>query len=367
LEICQVADWEDRDARIGDIYNQLGLCYRGLGDLKRAVESFKKALPLRQEHRGAVAVAATLTNWAFVYRHLEQLELALGYGKLGLAIRQRLDRAVQRQGRRLRELDYSHHVMGLIYREAGYFKDAIEHFDEALSIASEVEHRFMVGLANADLGYVYYLQEELEEAGHHLKEAERIFRAIDHHGGLANILSKLGRLYRKDEAQWEQAAAAFREGLALAEKVGDAYFAIDNLVNLAKLEHRQGLLDDAKIAGYQQKLDELRQGRYRFPLLLGIFENVLALFETKRGNYAAAAQHYAQEQRYMAEFSELHKRIFDSIDRLTDQLLTCSPADMVALSRQLTQQWKQQKMGTEAKVTVQICRMTEQVSEMLQG
>jgi adenylate cyclase len=139
---------------------------------------------------------------------------------------------------------------------AGRFEQAIDVLEVGLAAAGERSDA-VVGHLLLQLARAKTVDGRVTEALEHGIGARQLFEQHGDLRGLATVCRILGDTYRRSD-DLDSAAAALREGLALAERVGSAEEIGGCLINLALVEMRRGALADA-IAYNRKAIEEFER------------------------------------------------------------------------------------------------------------
>jgi tetratricopeptide (TPR) repeat protein len=164
--------------QLGDRHNEggflgsLGVSYRDLGQVERAIEIYEQALTITRE---------------------------IGDRK--------------GEGHRLSNL-------GIAYFDLGQGERAVEYHEQALAIAREIGDRRDEGVVLGNLGVAYYSLAQVERAAEYHEQGLAIAREIRDRKGEGHHLSNLGIAYF-DLGQEERAAEYVDQALAIARETGN--------------------------------------------------------------------------------------------------------------------------------------------------
>jgi tetratricopeptide (TPR) repeat protein len=177
--------WHPEPSQEARIYHNLGVIYRILGRMERAIEYLEKALQIYKEQGDALGVAMTLNNLGRVYAELGGRERARGDYEEALHI-------YREQGDSVGE-GCSLNNLGWIYISLGKNEHAQKYFEQALSIFKEVGDRRGEAETLNNLGRVY--EDLKQQAMHYYQEALNIAQEVEDHEGQGKTLRNLGKLY----------------------------------------------------------------------------------------------------------------------------------------------------------------------------
>ena len=141
---------------------------------------------------------------------------------------------------------------GALAKDLGDFDAAVEYSQASLSLFTELNDTLGIGRSFANLGIVYYLQEDYETGGQLLEQSLRIFRELGEESYLVDVLNRLTDLHLKQN-QLDQASDLCWECLQLSSKLGDKLSIAFSLGGIGELHRLQGKFNQA-VKYYKQAL-----------------------------------------------------------------------------------------------------------------
>jgi len=141
---------------------------------------------------------------------------------------------------------------GALAKDLGDFDAAVEYSQASLSLFTELNDTLGIGQSFANLGIVYYLQEDYETGGQLLEQSLRIFRELGEESYLVDVLNRLTDLHLKQN-QLDQASDLCWECLQLSSKLGDKLSIAFSLGGIGELHRLQGKFNQA-VKYYKQAL-----------------------------------------------------------------------------------------------------------------
>lgn len=190
----------------------LGIIYRRLGQVERAIKYYEQALVITREIGDREGEGAWLGNLGIIYRNLGQVERAIEYYEQALSIK-------RETGDRRGEGIWLGNL-GNMYRDLGQVEQAAEFYEQALVIAREIGDKGREGTKLGHLGYIYYTLGQLERAMEYHEQALAISREIGDRKNEGSQLGDLGSVYL-DLGQAETAVGYYEQALAIARDIGD--------------------------------------------------------------------------------------------------------------------------------------------------
>ena len=194
------------------VLGNLGLAYSNLGQVKKSIEYYQKALLISNEIGDRRGEENGLGNLGNTYSKLGQVEKAIEYYEQALVISKEIgDR--RGEGIALGNL-------GIAYRNLGQVEKAIEYHEQALVISKELGDRRGEGADHGNLGNVYSDLGQVEKAIEYYEQALVIAKEIGDRRGEENHLGNLGIAYR-NLGQVEKAIEYYQKALVISKEIGD--------------------------------------------------------------------------------------------------------------------------------------------------
>ena len=181
--------------------NSLGLAYKNLGEIQRAIECYEQSLAIKREVGDRSSEGIVLNNLGNAYKNLGETRRAIELYEQSLAIKREVGNR-RGEGTTLMNL-------GNAYNRLGETKRAIEFHEQSLVITREVGDRRGEGQTLGNLGLIYFESGETQ-------------RAIEFHEQSLAITCEMGDLSGEGISLWNIALALDKLGdraqaIALAE------------------------------------------------------------------------------------------------------------------------------------------------------
>jgi tetratricopeptide (TPR) repeat protein len=222
----------------------LGLAYTALGEARKAIEYYEKALAVAREIGDKSGQGNALGNLGIAYKNLGEARKAIEYYEKALAVAREIgDKSGQ--GNALGNL-------GIAYKNLGEARKAIENYEKALTIAREIGDKRNEGNWLGNLGIAYKNLGEAGKAIEYYEKALAIARNIGDKRGEGIHLGNLGNAY----VALGEAGKAFEyyeKALAIARDIGDKRAEGNHLGNLGNAYAALGEAGKA-IEYYHQQL-----------------------------------------------------------------------------------------------------------------
>ena len=217
--------------------NHLGLAYRALGRVDKAIEYHKQALVISREIKNRLREGQDLGNLGLAYADLGQVDQAIEYYEQALTIAREIgDR--HGEGIWLGNL-------GVAYANLGQVDKAIAYYEQALTIDREIGDRRGEGIWLGNLGVAYANLGQVDKAIAYYEQALTIDREIGDRRGEGADLGNLGVAY-KNLGQMDQAIEYYEQALAIDREIGDRRGEGQDLGNLGNAYKKLGQPDRAR-------------------------------------------------------------------------------------------------------------------------
>jgi tetratricopeptide (TPR) repeat protein len=244
-----------------DCKNNLGDCYRALGEFSRAIDLLEQALAIsrREGHRWGQSV--TLGYLGMCYQELGQISRAIDLYEQALAI----DREV---GSRMGEAADLGNV-AISYKDLGQITHAIESHKQALAIHRDVGNQEGEVNQLGNLGECYQLLGQTTHAISLYEQALALARQIGYRYGEALALGALGNAQR-DLGAWSLAAEYSRQAIDVADAISNVQAQSEARYLLASIHLLVGDMPAAHQAAVAARGHDYPPNRANLSLLLGI-------------------------------------------------------------------------------------------------
>lgn len=125
--------------------------------------------------------------------------------------------------------------VGEVFRESGKYDNAMEYFTRAHKISTGINSNLNTASLLNNIGEIYFMNNKYDEALEYFTESYNIIKEEKEMIILGEVENKLGKVYyvRQD---YHKAAEYFFSSLKTLETVDNKFYAIDTLVNIAKLQ-----------------------------------------------------------------------------------------------------------------------------------
>ena len=267
-----------------------GNCYYSLCDFDKAKSYYIDQLKLseREDLRNVYqldtifARSASLGNMGNAYQIQGKLKEALEYYQQALTIHRKI-------GNKEGEANALGNI-GNVYQTQGKLKEALEHHQQALDIHRKIGKKEGEASVLGNMGNVYQIQGKLKEAFQHYRKALDIHREIGSKEREASVLGNMGNVYQI-QGNLKEAFEHHQQALEIDRKIGNKQGEASDLCNMGNVYQIQGKLKEA-LEHHQQALDIHRkigkkEGEASDLCNIGIIYKI-------QGNLKEALVHYQQ-------------------------------------------------------------------------
>jgi tetratricopeptide (TPR) repeat protein len=237
-----------RDAE-GKSLGNLGIAYRKLGEIRRAIKFYEQSLAITRETGDRGGEGKALGNLGIAYADLGKTRRAIEFFEQSLAI------ARETGDRRSEGIVLDN--LGNAYANLGETRRAIEFFEQDLAITRETGDRRGEGKALGNLGNAYDDLGETRRAIEFFEQYLAITRETGDRRGEGTSLGNLGIAYRK-LGEIHRAIEFFEQDLAITRETGDRRGEGTSLGNLGNAYAHLGETRRA-IEFYEQSLAITRE------------------------------------------------------------------------------------------------------------
>jgi tetratricopeptide (TPR) repeat protein len=223
MACLQIVQGREEKGETSRLLNNLGLVYSALGDKRKALAFYERALQLQRQVGDRGGEATTLNNLGGVYDALGDKRKALAFYEQALPIYRQ---AGDRSGEAI-----ALNNLGMVYNALGDQRKALDFFEQALDLTRQVGTRGGEAITLNNLGMVYSALGDQRKALDFFELALPLQRQVGARGGEADTLNNLGGVYNALGDQ-RKALDFFELALPLRRQVGDRGGEADTLNNL---------------------------------------------------------------------------------------------------------------------------------------
>ena len=357
------------------LYNNVGVSYKNLGEYDQAIEYFQENLKIQEQLGNLKLMAQSKANIANVYYAFElnydtYLEyynealdhlnehlmknpddqgarqfLGLVYLNVGIAYKEieEDDRAIENFQRALdifTELDYKVGIantlnsIGLVYLSAGSYQDALDASMNALNVYREIGQRKEEAGALKNIGHIFYEWKRYSEALDYMNRSLEISRELDLKREMYDVYRDVSQVYR-DIGDYRQALQNYE----MYNILKDSSIYEENLQAISELKTKYQTerveRENAEL-NFQNQLQEAGLKRQRIILFSVIGISVIILgfgFITYRQYQAKKKANILLEEQNI-EIKQQLDQIFQQKQEITDSIHYASRIQEAILPRE---------------------------------
>jgi len=194
------------------VLGNLGSVYRNLGDIRKAIEYYEKALQIAKEIGDRKSESMWIGYIGGVYFDLDDAKKAIEYNKKALKIAQEV-------GDRKNECEWFENI-GSAYHVQGDVRKALKYYEKALKIAQEIGERREECTLLANLGSAYNDMGDARKAIDYYEKALKIAQEIGERLIESQSLGDLGLTY-SNLGDVKSAIEFYEKALKIAQEIGD--------------------------------------------------------------------------------------------------------------------------------------------------
>lgn len=177
--------------------------------------------------------------------------------------------------------------IGEVYRESKVYNKAVEYYDKALKICVDNGYNINIATILGNIGEIYFLENKYSEALDYFNEGYNILIKEKDMISLGEAENRLGKSYYA-MGRLSMSEDYFSSSLNRLENVNNKYYAIDALVNLAKLNMGKDL---NKSIGYYEKAMQFAKDINASKKLSEVYKFISEYYE-KIEDYKIAIEYY---------------------------------------------------------------------------
>lgn len=170
------------------ILNNLGIVYDKSGDLARAVLYYHRSLALKKELDKPILPTYTLHNLANIYYQVEDYDTSFKYNKLAL------ETLVDSTDLNAQATIFNG-IAQTLSKKGRYIK-AKEYFTKAKKLAMSVNNRGQIAEALTGLGYLEFINTDLEKAEKLIEESLKTYQKLEEQEYIVKCLIHLAQINR---------------------------------------------------------------------------------------------------------------------------------------------------------------------------
>lgn len=232
-EIC-----EEINDKIGysKALNNIGSVYDNIGDVANSIDYYHRSLKIREEIKDEKGVAVCLNNIGFIFYKQKDFDKALKYYYSGLTILLKIN------NEQLSAISYNN--IGLIHLNRKNYSYALMYFQKARAIQTRLNDAFNLSQSTSNLASLYEAQNNFELALKFYEENLVLQEQLNYRKGIAVTLGNIARIYLK-LGKTNEALAKAKKALEIIQEVGFPDYISSTSLLLSQIYEKQGNYKDA--------------------------------------------------------------------------------------------------------------------------
>ena len=196
----------------GIVYNNLGLAYKSLGEVRKAIEFYQLSLNIVTETGNKDGKGTVYNNLGRAYKSLGEVRKAIEFYQLSLTI---VTETGNKDGK-----GTVYNNLGSAYKSLGDDRKAIEFYQLSLTIATETGNKDGKGAVYNNLGRAYKSLGEVRKAIEFYQLSLTIATETGNKDGKGAVYNNLGRAY-KSLGEVRKAIEFYQLSLTIATETGN--------------------------------------------------------------------------------------------------------------------------------------------------
>jgi len=234
-----------------DAYNHLGIAYNNMGDSKKSMEYFLKALKIMEQINDKNGIANSYVNIGQANFYLDNFDKALEYFQKALKVREEVGDKM--------DVSQSLILVGNIMGKTAKYNEALDYYFEALAIKKEIDDKTGISQVYNNLGNIYFETGHPKRALEYREKSLRIDRELGNKWEIANTAFNIAEYYLQIK-QPEKAYPYMLESQEISEYLENKGLIRDNLYNYSLYHELKG--DYQKALKYQRDYSELTKSLF---------------------------------------------------------------------------------------------------------
>lgn len=205
----------------------MALACRSMTKLSACFEYASRANRIFERLENGLGIATALNVLGVVYFYYAMFEQALEHFLKALKFLKSSDDYIT--------MSRLYNNIGEVYREANQLGEALQYYEKALELCQTHHYRLNTAVILENIGEIYFLQEQLDACFIAYQKSYAILSENEDLTALSELENRLGRVHFK-KGQYDEAKAYYLSALERLDQIGNQYFALDVLIDLAILE-----------------------------------------------------------------------------------------------------------------------------------
>ena len=232
-EICeQIGD----ELGFSKALNNIGSVYDNIGDVANSVDYYHRSLKIREKIKDEKGVAVCLNNIGFIFYKQKDYDKALKYYFSGLKILLKIN------SEQLSAISYNN--IGLIHLNRKNYSYALMYFQKAIAIQTRLNDAFNLSQSTSNLASLYDAQNNYEMALKFYEENLVLQEQLAYKKGIAVTLGNIAEIYLK-QGKTKEALEKAKKSLELIQETGFPDYISTTSSLLSRIYEKQGNYKDA--------------------------------------------------------------------------------------------------------------------------
>ncbi len=227
-------------------YLALNFMYQNMKD--SALYYTDQAIQFARRTANKSVLAESFNTQARIYAYYGQIELSVAKNVISMQLVLEANDPIL--------LSKYHREIGIAQRSISNLDDAEYYFKQSYDFASKVFDKRQMGLANMNLGTVYFDRKEYRKAIEMMQRSIKLLGELNDFNGLGEGHNHLGMIYREMK-DYSKAASNFNKALVFYESTGNKERIADVYHNVGTVFQKQGKYANA--LNYLQRSIEIRE------------------------------------------------------------------------------------------------------------
>ncbi|WP_435787696.1 GGDEF domain-containing protein [Clostridium sp.] len=125
--------------------------------------------------------------------------------------------------------------IGEVYKEVGNASESLIYYNKALTLCEKYNYISSIAVILGNIGEIYFINKDYTSSFEYYKKSYDILIVHDDITALSEVENSIGKIYFLQK-EYDTARECYYNALTRLEGIGNKYFIIDVLINLAQLE-----------------------------------------------------------------------------------------------------------------------------------
>lgn len=296
------------------VIGNLGKAYYALGDAKKAIEYYKKALNLNADIGDELIDASNLTNLGIASFYLGNFTESINALEKSRNIFEYFKEELSNEA--LETMGICLDWLGVSYRNYWELEKGKEFHQKALDIAKRIRNRRIEAHVIANIGAIYLWKKEFSKVIEYWKQSLEISKSIGDTYWVAHYTIDVGYWYLL-ERNYDEAIKYLEEGTRIAQKFGFEENFARGLMNQGNFWFAKGKLERS-LNCYEKAL-KIAEERKISRFIWRLQHNIGNIYRKQR-NYEKSYIQYLSSIEFLEEMTSVFKSESDKIGFLIHRL-----------------------------------------------